>query len=250
MESVFSGNELWHLVIQSDYITKMVFLLLLGMSISCWTLFLWKIIILQFKKRQIKRALHDVARANSVEELAHTINRHEGTFGGYVLGNMLLLSRALLKRKQTDYSGMHNEQEWNFFTDRVYGLQDRLVKLEESGLAVLSISAAVAPLLGLFGTVWGLIHSFLRINEKQMADIVTIAPGIAEALMTTLAGLLIAIPALVLFNCVQISLRDFEQKMEELTDSVCTIVHAHFFKQGDVHAQFSPQAQSKQAASL
>lgn len=247
MESVFSGNELWQLVAQSDYITKMVFLLLLGMSISCWTIFLWKIIIIQFKKRQLNRVLHDIVMAKSVEELAHLTYRHEGTFGGYLLGNVLLLSRSLLKTKHIDYAVANADQEWNFFVDRVHGLQDRLVRSEESGLAVLSMSAAVAPLLGLFGTVWGLIHSFLRINEKQMADIVTIAPGIAEALMTTLAGLLIAIPALVLFNCVHISLRGFEQKMEECVDVLCTIVHGHC-KQGEIHASFNAQTQSQQTA--
>ena len=83
---------------------------------------------------------------------------------------------------------------------------DAIVVHEESYLPFLSTSAAVAPLLGLFGTVWGLIHAFMRISEKQVADITTVAPGIAEALVTTLAGLFVAIPALIMFNYLNIQL--------------------------------------------
>ena len=63
---------------------------------------------------------------------------------------------------------------------------DDMIGNEESYLPVLSTSAAISPLLGLFGTVWGLIHSFISISQRGSADIVTVAPGIAEALITTL----------------------------------------------------------------
>ena len=72
---------------------------------------------------------------------------------------------------------------------------------------MLSVSAAVSPLLGLFGTVWGLVHAFVRIGELQTADIATVAPGIAEALITTLAGLMVAIPALVMYHYVANKIR-------------------------------------------
>ena len=74
------------------------------------------------------------------------------------------------------------------------------MRTEESYLPFLFTSASVSPLLGLFGTVWGLVHAFIRISEKQSADITTVAPGIAEALITTLAGLLVAVPALVMYH--------------------------------------------------
>jgi biopolymer transport protein TolQ len=93
----------------------------------------------------------------------------------------------------------------------------------EEYLAVLSSSAAVAPLLGLFGTVWGLIHAFIRISETQVADIATIAPGIAEALITTLAGLLVAIPALVMFNYLHTKTRALEQQLITLADRITFI---------------------------
>ena len=77
---------------------------------------------------------------------------------------------------------------------------DVVMAHEESYVSLLATSAAIAPLLGLFGTVWGLVHAFMSIHELQSADIATVAPGIAEALITTLVGLMLAIPALVMFN--------------------------------------------------
>ena len=101
---------------------------------------------------------------------------------------------------------------------------DTLVSNEESYLPLLSTSAAVAPLLGLFGTVWGLVHAFIRISEKQSADITVVAPGIAEALITTLAGLVVAIPALVMYNYLVVRVRQIEDQIVNLADKVSFII--------------------------
>jgi len=99
---------------------------------------------------------------------------------------------------------------------------------EESYLWILSTSAAAATLLGLFGTVWGLIHAFLRISQKQSADIVTVAPGIAEALMTTLVGLIVAIPALILFNYLSVQVRRMEGYYMEIAAEFCRVLQTLF----------------------
>ena len=86
-------------------------------------------------------------------------------------------------------------------------------------LSILSTSAAVSPLLGLFGTVWGLIHAFIRISERQSADIATVAPGIAEALITTLTGLAVAVPSLIMFNYCRSQVGKIEQMFLTLSDN-------------------------------
>ena len=101
---------------------------------------------------------------------------------------------------------------------------DTLVSNEESYLAVLSTSAAVSPLLGLFGTVWGLIHAFISISEKQAADIAVVAPGIAEALVTTLAGLIVAIPALIMYNYLALRIRTIEGQIVQFADKMSFIM--------------------------
>jgi biopolymer transport protein TolQ len=86
------------------------------------------------------------------------------------------------------------------------------------------MSAGVSPLLGLFGTVWGLIHAFVRISEKQSADIATVAPGIAEALITTLAGLMIAIPSLMMFSYLTTQLKSIEHRLIGVADRFSLIL--------------------------
>src|SRR5690606_39141859 len=97
--------------------------------------------------------------------------------------------------------------DWQHIERNIDQLVDDVLTHEESYLPVLSTSAAIAPLLGLLGTTWGLVHSFMRISEKQTADIATVAPGIAEALVTTFAGLVVAIPALIMYNYLVVQVR-------------------------------------------
>jgi biopolymer transport protein TolQ len=100
---------------------------------------------------------------------------------------------------------------------------DEIVHQEESFISILTVSAAVGPLLGLLGTVWGLVHAFMSISQKQSADIVTVAPGIAEALITTIAGLLVAIPAVMLFYYVSGKVKEIEYQLCLLSDRVITV---------------------------
>ena len=71
---------------------------------------------------------------------------------------------------------------------------------EKSFIIFLATAASAAPLVGLFGTVWGIIHAFSGISSSGITDISAIAPGIAEALITTLLGLIVAIPSLIFHN--------------------------------------------------
>ena len=86
------------------------------------------------------------------------------------------------------------------------------------------MSAAVAPLLGLFGTVWGLVHSFMAIGMQQSADIATVAPGIAQALVTTLVGLCVAIPAVALASYLHGQICGIEQLLYNFAQKVLFVV--------------------------
>ena len=70
----------------------------------------------------------------------------------------------------------------------------------QKGMGLLATTASISPLIGLLGTVWGIMYSFINIGQKGNASIDTVAPGIAEALITTMAGLCVAIPAMVGHN--------------------------------------------------
>ena len=70
----------------------------------------------------------------------------------------------------------------------------------QKGMGVLATTINVSPLIGLLGTVWGIMYSFINISSQKAASIDVVAPGIAEALITTLAGLIVAIPAMIGHN--------------------------------------------------
>ena len=107
---------------------------------------------------------------------------------------------------------------------------DQFLTESEIYLSILGTSAAVAPLMGLFGTVWGLIHSFVNISLEKSADIAVVAPGIAEALTTTLAGLIVAIPAMIAFNFFSNEIRKQEQQFSQITDKYLNIVNQTYLK--------------------
>lgn len=219
MFSFLKGNALWHLVQQSDAISKMVLLTLLAMSVLCWSVFLYKFILLRIKKRQIKKARADLRGARTLEDITKVVRTFENTFPGYILVRLIVFLKTLLGDGST--LTIHQWEEIQLYIDQVI---DEVMHYEESFMAILSTCAAVSPLLGLFGTVWGLVHAFVGISEQQSADIAAVAPGIAEALMTTLAGLVVAIPALIMFNYISSRIRSLEQDVIKLCDRVNSLV--------------------------
>lgn len=216
-------NSLWQLVAQTDAISKTVLLLLLFMSIGMWTVFLCKAFLFYRKRRDIKAVLAQIRIARTVNELVVIAQSAQGTLPGYFLaqglGHLkespedLFLGEEKSSAEKIDYMRAMMEQEI-----------DSVVTWEEEYIPFLSTSAVTSPLLGLLGTVWGLIHAFISISQTQMADIATVAPGIAEALITTLAGLIVAIPAVVMVNYLTAQVVHIEQQLVRTADQVIRVV--------------------------
>ena len=88
------------------------------------------------------------------------------------------------------------------------------VRRAEKGMSWLATTAGVAPFIGLFGTVWGIIDAFSGLGTSGSASLRAVAPGIAEALVTTAAGLFAAIPALIAYNSFLQDIRDLAQRLD------------------------------------
>ena len=229
MVKVYWGNSLWQLVTQADATSRIVLLILLAMSILCWSVFLYKLILLRVKKRQLKDAIESVGKLQNLEELVQDTKKRVNTLPGYVITKIL----TLLKKVSCADAGETlklDVKEWEFFQQSSHQIVDNIADREDSLLSLLMTSAQIAPLLGLFGTVWGLIHSFIRISEKQSADITTVAPGIAEALITTLVGLAVAIPAYALFQYLNGQIRVVIRRLDDLSEMCGRIIRSHCVK--------------------
>jgi len=219
--NIFSGNALWQLVAQADAISTCVLLTLLGLSILCWTVFIGKLAMLCAKERQLNHINKKLQKAKTISDLAEIATTASKTAPGYFINQNLLFAKELTQHSFAQKLGVH---EWELLERNIDNTTETLVLHNEEYVSILSSCAAVGPLVGLFGTVWGLVHSFMRISETQVADIATIAPGMAEALITTLAGLVVAIPALVMYNYLHAKTRALEHNLIILADRVTFIL--------------------------
>ena len=137
-----------------------------------------------------------------------------------------------------DANRLSNVKDWSFFLENQFLLAsehlDTLLgslstKLDK-GLIVLAIVSSVAPLLGLMGTVWGIMNSFFEIGNQGSASLPVVAPGIAEALITTILGLFVAIPALFFYNYFIHKVERVEDELDEFKSVILSRLKRETFE--------------------
>lgn len=213
---------LWSIIMQTDSVTKLILLTLTGMSIVCWSIFFYKTIIFRTKLKQLLQAQQLLQKVTTLDDLISKSALLRDTFSGLLIAQYLSEFKNILKTH--DGVRILSAREWDILQTHMSSVIEDTIAHEESGLPVLSTSAASAPLIGLFGTVWGLIHAFMGISTQKSADIAAVAPGIAEALVTTLGGLVVAIPALVMFSYTRVQMRKLEQALLSLSEKCIAIM--------------------------
>jgi len=227
------GTMFWALILQSDTVTRVVLIMLLGMSILCWSLSIFKYMTLKIRNRQLKKAIKVLNGISSLQDLIPKAAKFPDGFINDFISQHLTNFKVALKFRPNNILAMSNE-DWQMLHNNMSLFLDDLITKEQSSISLLSTSAQVSPLVGLFGTIWGLIHSFLSIGFAKNVDISVIAPGIAEALVTTMAGILVAVPSLVLFNYLQNRILVLEQNLMAVSDKCFWIIRSVSFDKFDV----------------
>lgn len=220
----------WQLVLQADVMTKFVLFALFCLSVFCIWVILSKFLLFWKQKRALRQLLEQAKSMRTFDEMLELSKQYKDTSGGRFLRRALEELKVLLEREQGE-PGAHvrlTAQDVEHLQLLFEQSMDHVLSEEEQYLPVLGTSAAVAPLIGLFGTVWGLVHAFVDISRHRSADIAVVAPGIAEALTTTLAGLIVAIPAVIFFHYFSNELRKLEQQLWGLSDKLLSIVKQTF----------------------
>jgi biopolymer transport protein TolQ len=202
------------LVVDSGLFAKFILLLLLVMSIVSWGVALDKLRLYRRIQMQARAIRHETRAMRSVHELLGLLDQ------GYTGPLMTILreSRKVLQRLGDDVHGREFLIS-DFQRASQKAVIDTLAMLEKN-LVVLSTVTTVSPFLGLLGTCWGIMVSFIGIGAKGSASLAVVAPGIAEALIVTIAGLATAIPALVFFNMLTNRVRVLENEMESFAITV------------------------------
>jgi len=176
--------------LQADWIVKLVMIGLAFASVATWTVFVAKLLELR-KATASERNIHD--RVIALRSLRDAITDSSLAFTPLIreaLGEIRASSDAL-----KDADGV-KERIVSRFERHEAAAARRMTR----GINILATIGATAPFVGLFGTVWGIMNSFVGIAEKQTTSLAVVAPGIAEALLATAIGLVAAIPAVVIYN--------------------------------------------------
>ena len=202
------------LFIRADFVVKSVIIMLIVASIFSWALIFDKIKIFRKITRSSEIFEDQFWSSKSALEFYKRTDKDSGD----PLTNVF---RAGMECVQ-DHKGKSQLVER---TKRVMDVAiDKEVEKYEKNLTFLATVGSVAPFVGLFGTVWGIMNSFQSIAISRNTSLAIVAPGIAEALFATALGLLAAIPAVVAYNKFTSSSRKYTQKLENFSQSFLTII--------------------------
>jgi biopolymer transport protein ExbB len=182
----------WGMYQSADLVVKSVMIGLLIASLVTWTIWLAKTIELLAAKRSARKALETLAAARSLDEAARAFSKTKGPFGEFV--------RAAILELQLCNDAMDREGIRSRIASRLERMEIARGRHITRGTGVLATIGSTAPFVGLFGTVWGIMNSFIGISKAQTTNLAVVAPGIAEALLATAFGLVAAIPAVVIYN--------------------------------------------------
>ena len=181
----------WGMFLGADIVVKVVMIGLVFASLVTWTIWLAKSLELFAAKRKARAALRVLAAARSLGE-AHESFRDDRDPAGKLV-------RAAVDEVRTSEHGSAESLK-----ERISWLLERLEiaagRRVGRGMGVLATIGATSPFVGLFGTVWGIMNSFIGISNAHTTNLAVVAPGIAEALLATALGLVAAIPAVVIYN--------------------------------------------------
>ncbi len=181
----------WQMFLDADMVVKAVMIGLVLASIVTWTVWFAKSLELRFEKRRARRKNRWLEHAKSLAEAERQFAKEKDPVARLVraAAHEVELSHMLPKE------GVKERIVWQL--ERVEATASRKIG---NGMGVLATIGATSPFVGLFGTVWGIMNSFIGISKAHTTSLAVVAPGIAEALLATAMGLVAAIPAVVIYN--------------------------------------------------
>src|SRR3981081_12794 len=182
----------WSMFLSADVLVKAVMIGLAFASLLTWTIFIAKIIELAVVQRKLRSALGKISEARSLAEAQFALGAKDSVLSALLAAAM---REARLSAGISSDAGIKERAASSFA--EIVRAEARRIRL---GMGLLATIGATSPFVGLFGTVWGIMNSFIGISKSQTTNLAVVAPGIAEALLATAFGLAAAIPAVIIYN--------------------------------------------------
>jgi len=213
--------SLWGLFMQADIVVKLVMLGLLGASVWVWAVVFEKWSTLRKVNRDADAFEDRFWSGGSLDDLFD----REGTNPNHPMASVFGAAMGEWRRSNRVAGADISHTSVGARIDRAINVtvQREMDRLERWMIFLASVGAT-APFIGLFGTVWGIMHSFAAIAAMHNTNLAVVAPGIAEALFATAIGLVAAIPAVLAYNQISNSLSRFSGRMENFGSEFSAIL--------------------------
>ncbi|PIT05424.1 ABC transporter ATPase [Bradyrhizobium nitroreducens] len=182
----------WVMFMSADVVVKAVMIGLAFASLMTWTVFIAKSIELSVASTKLRSALKKIAETRSLAEAQMALGAKEGILPSFLAA---ALREARMSAGLSSDAGIKERAASSF--SEIVRAEARRIRI---GMGVLATIGSTSPFVGLFGTVWGIMNSFIGISKSQTTNLAVVAPGIAEALLATAIGLVAAIPAVIIYN--------------------------------------------------
>ncbi|SEB71689.1 tonB-system energizer ExbB [Bradyrhizobium erythrophlei] len=182
----------WNMFLNADIIVKAVMLGLAFASLVTWTVFIAKMVELTVAQSKLRGALAKIAESRSLAEAQFALGAKGSVLSSFIAAAM---REGRLSAGISSDAGIKERAASSFA--EIVRAEARKIRV---GMGLLATIGATSPFVGLFGTVWGIMNSFIGISKSQTTNLAVVAPGIAEALLATAIGLVAAIPAVIIYN--------------------------------------------------
>jgi biopolymer transport protein TolQ len=221
--NVTQDLDIWTLIIHASVVVKVVMLLLAAVSFMSWMFIFQKWFAIRRAASQTDKFEREFWSGNDLNALYQGAVNHRHSIGSL---------ERIFEAGFREFAKLRSGQRAADASDMVDGARramratfQREMDFLERHLAFLASTGSVSPYVGLFGTVWGIMHAFRSLANVQQATLAQVAPGIAEALVATAIGLFAAIPAVVAYNRYSHDIERLANRFESFMEEFSNILH-------------------------
>ena len=210
------------LFLQASLLVKMVMLILLGMSIASWAMIIKRSKVLSQAQKDTELFEDKFWSGTDLKIIFQTVDKRKDELSG---------TEEIFYAGFSEFARLHksNANSPDYIMEGTGRAMRVAVAREvdelETNLPFLATVGSISPYIGLFGTVWGIMHAFIALGEVKQATLAMVAPGIAEALVATAMGLFAAIPAVMAYNRLSNKVSKLEHNYATFSEEFHSILH-------------------------
>ncbi len=205
----------WGMFMAADIVVKGVMIGLAFASVITWAVLLAKLVELAAAQRSASHAVRRLTVARGLEDGEQALGRNRGT-----VARMTRAAREEMEASEAVLDHVSDGGVKERISSRLTRMEVHAGRRIAKGTGLLATIGSTAPFVGLFGTVWGIMNSFIGISKAQTTTLAIVAPGIAEALLATAIGLVAAIPAVVIYNFLARAITGYRQNLADASAAI------------------------------